>query len=112
MTEEEMSYPRQFTHIIEENTNFYSHTSDGGNICFASNDDTIEKVWLNGTDFNKGCVSVSVPSINDPLSMDMERINAGDTAYILDYYKPSLDIKCNTVEEIIAAFKTIENKCK
>ena len=122
MTNEQMNYPRQFTSIIEENTNFYSHTGDGGNKCFASNCDTIEKVWLESgyatmddySNENATHVNVTVPNNNSILEMDLERLSAaaksGDVDYILEFSKPLIEIKCTTIEEIIEAFKTIEKQ--
>jgi hypothetical protein len=122
MTNEQMNYPRQFTSIIEENTNFYSHTGDGGNKCFASNCDTIEKVWLESgyatmddySNENATHVNVTVPNNNSILDMDLERLSAaaksGDVDYILEFSKPLIEIKCTTIEEIIEAFKTIEKQ--
>ncbi len=111
MTKEEMAYPRQFTSIIEANTNFYSHTGDGGNACFASNCDSIEKVWLDGTDWHEGYVSVNIPKSIDFEEM-MKLHDAGDIQGYIEYVKPVIEFKCTTVEEIIEAFNKIENNLK
>ena len=121
LTNEQMNYPRQFSSIIEENTNFYSHTGSGGNKCFASNCDTIEKVWLESgyatmddySNENATHVTVTVPNNNTLEDMDLERLRAcasGDVDYILEFSKPLMEIKCTTIEEIIEAFKTIEKQ--
>ena len=122
MTNEQMNYPRQFTSIIEENTNFSSHTGEGGNACFATNCDTIEKVWLESgyatmddySNENATHVTVTVPNNNSIEDMDLERLSAaaksGDVDYILEFSKPLIEIKCTTIEEIIEAFKTIEKQ--
>ena len=118
LTNEQMNYPRQFSSIIEENTNFYSHTGSGGNKCFASNCDTIEHVWLDSgyatmddySNENATHVTLTVPSNNSALDMDLERVESGDVDYIREFYKPLMEIKCTTIEEIIEAFKTIEKQ--
>ena len=113
MTKEEILYPRQFTSIIEENTNFYSHTGDGGNMCFASNCDTIEKVWIEpnyiGEDVDGVCISVtSMNDIDEALKIMKEE---GIEAYV-EYLKPAFEVVVTSVEDIISAFNTIENKFK
>ena len=107
LTQEEMTNPRQFTSLIEANTNFISHTGDGGNMCFESKCGTLEKVWLEGLDYNEDCVSLTVPKKWDIIEANKFLANA-DVEGHMEYMKPLMVIKCKTVEEIIEGFKKIE----
>jgi hypothetical protein len=116
MTQEQLNNPRQFNSIIEEKTNFYSHTGDGGNLCYASNCDTIEKVWVeceyetmkDYTNENATSVKVSISGNIDMVALYNSELTTEERVDIITNTPMVYEKSCNTLEEIISALNEIE----
>ena len=117
MTQEQFNYPRQFTSILEEKTNFYTHTGDGGSMCMASNDDRIERVWIEPgyatmADYEAdvaNAVNVYVPAEYDIIEAH-EFIKNNDLDGYTEFTKPAFERTATTLEELIATLNEIEKK--
>ena len=115
MTQEQLNYPRQLTSIIEEKTNFYSHTGDGGSMCLASNDDRIERVWIEPVHLTMDssddavAVRVHIPRDYDPVEC-MKYIDNKDLDGFLAFTASVFERDVTTLEELIDTLNEIEKK--